>query len=64
MWISARLSPVFNKENQVVSVLGLLVNITEQKMAEKELLKLSRAVEQGPASVVITNWEGNIEYIN
>jgi PAS domain S-box-containing protein len=39
-------------------------DITERKIAEKELLKLSRAVEQGPASVVITNREGDIEYVN
>ncbi|MHB1688715.1 MAG: ATP-binding protein [Ignavibacteriaceae bacterium] len=36
----------------------------ERKRTEEELLKLSRAVEQSPASVVITNSEGNIEYVN
>ncbi|MDR3668129.1 MAG: response regulator [Ignavibacteriaceae bacterium] len=30
----------------------------------KEYLKLSRAVEHGPASVVITNRDGDIEYVN
>ncbi len=32
--------------------------------AEKEVLKLSRAVEQSPNSVIITDTNGNIEYIN
>jgi PAS domain S-box-containing protein len=64
IWVESRLSPVLNKENQVVSVLVLSINITERKMAEKELRKLSRVVEQGPASVVITNREGDIEYVN
>jgi PAS domain S-box-containing protein len=64
MWSGTRLTPVFNKENQVVSVLGLSINITKQKMAEIELRKISRAVEQGPATVVITNREGDIEYVN
>jgi PAS domain S-box-containing protein len=64
IWVSTRLSPVFNKEYDVVSVLGLSININEQKMAAKENLKLSRAVEQGPASVIITNREGDIEYVN
>ncbi len=32
--------------------------------AEEELKKLSRAVEQSPASVVITNSKGDIEYVN
>jgi len=40
------------------------VDITERKQAEELLRKLSTAVEQSPASVVITNLEGNIEYVN
>lgn len=32
--------------------------------AEKELLKVTRAVEQSSASVVITNINGDIEYVN
>jgi len=39
-------------------------DITERKRAEQELLKLSRAVEQSPATVVITDLQGNIEYVN
>ena len=38
--------------------------ITERKQAEEALRKLSRAVEQNPASIVITNREGEIEYVN
>lgn len=39
-------------------------NITERKLAEAELRKLSSAVEQSADSVVITNKEGVIEYVN
>ena len=39
-------------------------DITERKRAENELRKLSIAVEQSPASVVITNLKGTIEYVN
>lgn len=39
-------------------------DITERKIAENELLKLSRALNQSSASVVITNREGNIEFVN
>jgi hypothetical protein len=63
-WVSARLSPVFDSEYQVVSVLGLAIDITERKIAELELLKLSSAVDQSPATVVITNRKGDIEYVN
>ncbi|MGO8818767.1 MAG: PAS domain S-box protein [Terriglobia bacterium] len=39
-------------------------DITESKWAEEQLRKLSRAVEQSPATVVITDVEGNMEYVN
>ncbi len=39
-------------------------NILERKIAEEELIKLSMAIEQSHASVVITNTEGIIEYTN
>lgn len=38
--------------------------IEDRKLAEKELKKLSLAINQSPASIVITDREGNIEYIN
>ena len=38
--------------------------VTERVRAEEELQKLSRAVEQSPATVVITDTEGTIQYVN
>lgn len=43
---------------------SLIHDITERKKAEKELKKLSLAVEHSPASIVITDAKGNIEYVN
>ena len=40
------------------------IDITDKRIAEEQLRKLSRAVEQIPLTVVITNLEGNIEYAN
>ncbi|MFK5891704.1 MAG: PAS domain S-box protein, partial [Pseudomonadota bacterium] len=40
------------------------IDITERQKMEAHLLELSRAVEQNPASVVITNTEGKITYVN
>lgn len=36
----------------------------EHKQAESELRKHSRAVEQSPASIIVTDTEGSIEYVN
>ena len=43
---------------------GFAHDISETKRVEEELRKLSRAVENSPASVVITDLAGNIEYVN
>ena len=46
------------------STLLLNIDVTQRKEAEQQVLTLSRAVEQSPASVVITDTLGNIEYVN
>jgi PAS domain S-box-containing protein len=38
--------------------------LAERKQREEQLRKLSRAVEQSPASIVITDRRGRIEYVN
>jgi PAS domain S-box-containing protein len=45
-------------------VLISMLDITERKSFEAELSKLSSAVEQSPVSIIITNLEGIIEYVN
>jgi two-component system, sensor histidine kinase and response regulator len=42
----------------------VLRDITDRKRVEDQLRKLSRAVEQSSASIVITDLEGRIEYVN
>lgn len=44
--------------------LVIFYDMTEQKQSEAELRKLSQAVEQSPNSIVITDVNGNIEYVN
>lgn len=39
-------------------------DITERRMAEEKIKKLSLAVEQSPAAVIIADSEGIIEYVN
>jgi PAS domain S-box-containing protein len=45
-------------------LLSTMMDITDRKNAEEELVKLTRAVEQSPVSILITDLEGNIEYVN
>ena len=43
---------------------GFITDITARRQAQEQLRKLSIAVEQSPASVVITDLDANIEYVN
>ncbi len=54
-------SNVDTSEGGVVCVRS---DVTASKRAEADLRKLSRVLEQSPASVVITNTDGIIEYVN
>ena len=45
-------------------LVGIIRDVTERKRLEGELEKLSQAVEQSPASIVITDLDGGIEYVN
>jgi two-component system, sensor histidine kinase and response regulator len=51
-------------EGTNVGCYAIYRDITERKRSEEQLLMLSRAVEQSPASIVITDVQGNIEYVN
>ncbi|MDT3695762.1 MAG: PAS domain S-box protein [Ignavibacterium sp.] len=53
-----------DENNTAVRMLGTLSNVTERRLAENQLRNLSRTVEQSPVSIVITDLEGNIEYVN
>ena len=64
IWIDVRLSPLINGHGNVIAVLGLSNDITARKRAEEKSRKLSKAVEQSPASIVITDINGDIEYVN
>ncbi len=44
--------------------IAFIQDISEQVKQEATIRKLSQAIEHAPASVIITNSEGNIEYVN
>jgi len=49
---------------EVVGAVITFMDITKRTEANKSLIKLSKAVENSPASVVITDLNGTIEYVN
>jgi PAS domain S-box-containing protein len=57
-------TPLVEDSGEVIAVASLVEDVTERKAAENELLKLSSAIEQSPVSVVITDANGKIEYVN
>ena len=56
--------PIFDDTGNLIGYRGVDKNITDRKLAEEEIRKLSRATEQSPVSVLITDLQGNITYAN
>ena len=63
-WMEDHVLPQFDAQGRLTSLFGVARDITERMLAEIELRKLSSAVEQTADSVIITNSEGVIEYVN
>ncbi len=63
-WEFATMSPVKDEQGHITHYLAIKEDITRQMEAEQTIRKLSRAVEQSGSSIVITDLEGTIEYVN
>ncbi len=62
--ITTRVTVRSDEQDSPVQMLGITRDITEQKEADERVRKLSRAIEQSPVSIVITDTHGAIEYVN
>lgn len=63
-WEYAYISPVKNQNGKITHFIGVKEDITERMHSEEKLRTLSRAIEQSPCAVLITNAKGIIEYVN
>lgn len=57
-------APLRDTNGAIIGTLSSGQDITEQRRVEETLRKLSQAVEQSPDMILITDAEGNIEYVN
>ena len=63
-YVHEQCETTFNDIGEPVRSVGIVQDITERKAAEDRLNKFSLAVEQSPESIVITNLNAEIEYVN
>jgi hypothetical protein len=64
VWTEVLASLIVDDNDNPIGILGVSRDISKRKTALDELRKLSRAVEQSPDSIIITNLKGEMEYCN
>ncbi len=64
VWTEININGMYDNDGAFVQLLGVTRDISKRRRREFELFKLSRAVEQSPVSIVITDVDGLIEFIN
>ena len=62
--ISTSISPVLDGAGKIVGASNVSRDITSRVASDEQLRKLSLTVDQSPESVVITNLDAKIEYVN
>ncbi|MCK4663130.1 MAG: PAS domain S-box protein [Bacteroidales bacterium] len=63
-WFYTTKIPLKDEKGNIIGLVAIARDITEQKQAEQEIKKISTAIEQSPAIIVITDLDSNIEYVN
>ncbi|MEH6625691.1 MAG: transporter substrate-binding domain-containing protein [Motiliproteus sp.] len=64
-WLLANIAAVeWDEHNKPLRISGTIMDITTRKVMDEKLQQLNRAVDQSPATVLITDSDGRIEYVN
>lgn len=64
IWVWERGRAVKDTDGNILYLEGYITDITDRKQAEEEIKKLLTAIEQSEVSIVITDKQANIEYVN
>jgi len=56
--------PLFEENGEVAQVIEMTRDITIKETAVRDMLKMTRIIEQSTEAVAITDIKGNIEYVN
>jgi hypothetical protein len=64
IWVYTQASLVFNEEGKPIRIVGSHVDITDRKNTEDKLKLYTRAIEQSPVSLNVTDTKGRIIYVN
>ncbi len=63
-WMAWEETALFGATGMPIAIRAVGHDITRQRLAEELYLKLSRAVEQSPVAVIITDADGRVQYVN
>ncbi|MFZ2430444.1 MAG: PAS domain S-box protein [Lutibacter sp.] len=64
VWVEVKVTLILDENNAPIGILGVSRDITAGRIIRSQLRKLSRAVEQSPVSIIITDTNGAIDYVN
>ena len=63
-WIEWTINRIADKSSDGFEYQAVGLDISEHKLLEEQLSKITAAVEQSKSTVIITDTQGNIEYVN
>ncbi|MEX2183925.1 MAG: PAS domain S-box protein, partial [Chloroflexota bacterium] len=64
VWVRLHTRPLLDEHREIVGGMGLASDISDRKLAEFERAQLATAVEQSAESIVITDVQARIVYVN
>ena len=63
-WLKTSKTILLNHHGEADGILGIYIDITESKQAEETMARLATAVDQAAETIVISDLDGNIVYVN